>query len=96
MVGRGQYIAERLLSINEKKKWIDPPPTDVRLRAIQDEQIFQTARLVKCVILSLSPNTVAVNDVDKLWTLFERNGVRLFAYFPWTKRRPKLDKERRN
>ncbi|KAG6815996.1 hypothetical protein H0H87_009602, partial [Tephrocybe sp. NHM501043] len=40
------YIAERLLKINERKQWSDPPPTDPAKRALQDEQIFQTARLV--------------------------------------------------
>ncbi|KAG6916402.1 hypothetical protein DXG01_006982 [Tephrocybe rancida] len=40
------YIAERLLKINERKLWSDPPPTDPIKRALQDEQIFQTARLV--------------------------------------------------
>ncbi|KAG6865223.1 hypothetical protein C0991_004346 [Blastosporella zonata] len=40
------YIAERLLKINERRLWSDPPPTDPAKRALQDEQIFQTARLV--------------------------------------------------
>ncbi|KAG6916400.1 hypothetical protein DXG01_006979 [Tephrocybe rancida] len=40
------YIAERLLKINERRLWSDPPPTDPVKRALQDEQIFQTARLV--------------------------------------------------
>lgn len=40
------YIADTLLKINEKKLWSDPPPTDPALRAKQDEEIFQTARLV--------------------------------------------------
>ncbi|KAH9481020.1 Psi-producing oxygenase A [Psilocybe cubensis] len=42
------YIAEKLLKINEKKRWSDPPPTDPTLRAAQDEEIFQTAKLVNC------------------------------------------------
>lgn len=36
-----------LLSINERKRWTNPPPKDPQARAIQDEEIFQTARLVK-------------------------------------------------
>ena len=40
------YIADTLLKINEKKSWSDPPPDDATLRAKQDEEIFQTARLV--------------------------------------------------
>ncbi|KIL59186.1 hypothetical protein M378DRAFT_27110 [Amanita muscaria Koide BX008] len=42
------YIAERLFSINEQKKWIDPKHADEKLKAKQDEEIFQTARLVNC------------------------------------------------
>jgi linoleate 10R-lipoxygenase len=37
-----------LLRINEKGLWQDPPPEDATLRAKQDEEIFQTARLVNC------------------------------------------------
>ncbi|KAG6809913.1 hypothetical protein H0H92_014111 [Tricholoma furcatifolium] len=40
------YIADKLLKINERRLWSDPPPTDPVKRALQDEQIFQTARLV--------------------------------------------------
>ena len=42
-----QYIAEMLLKLNERGRWTDPPPTDADARARQDEEIFQTARLVK-------------------------------------------------
>ncbi|GLB40814.1 putative heme peroxidase [Lyophyllum shimeji] len=42
------YIANKILKINERKLWSDPPPTDAGKRAIQDEQIFQTARLINC------------------------------------------------
>ncbi|KAI5117535.1 hypothetical protein M0805_004768 [Coniferiporia weirii] len=42
------YVANMLLQINEKKRWSNPPPTDAALRAKQDEEIFQTARLVNC------------------------------------------------
>ncbi|KAF9039702.1 heme peroxidase [Hymenopellis radicata] len=42
------YVADMLLKINERGRWTDPPPTDAKLRAQQDEEIFQTARLVNC------------------------------------------------
>jgi hypothetical protein len=45
--GISQYIAEKILKINERGTWSDPPPTDAAQRALQDEQIFQTAKLVK-------------------------------------------------
>jgi len=44
----GQYIADKILKINERKRWSDPPPTDEAKRALQDEEIFQTAKLVNC------------------------------------------------
>ena len=37
-----------LLSINEKKKWGDPSTLSADDRKRQDEEIFQTARLVNC------------------------------------------------
>ncbi|KAG7449917.1 heme peroxidase [Guyanagaster necrorhizus] len=42
------YIANMLLKINEWKRWTDPPPADPQQRALQDEEIFQTARHVNC------------------------------------------------
>ncbi|KAF8066489.1 heme peroxidase [Lyophyllum atratum] len=42
------YIAEKILKINERRLWSDPPPSDADKRNIQDEQIFQTAKLVNC------------------------------------------------
>ncbi|KAJ7058676.1 heme peroxidase [Mycena amicta] len=42
------YIADMLLKINERGRWTDPPPTDAAQRAKQDEEIFQTAKLVNC------------------------------------------------
>lgn len=44
-----QYIAQMLLKINEQRRWMDPPPEEPVKRAVQDEEIFQTARLVKSV-----------------------------------------------
>ncbi|KAJ7803765.1 heme peroxidase [Mycena olivaceomarginata] len=41
-------ILNRNHNINERGRWTDPPPTDEKLRAQQDEEIFQTARLVNC------------------------------------------------
>ena len=37
-----------LLKINERGRWTDPPPADEAQRAQQDEEIFQTARLINC------------------------------------------------
>ena len=51
MISSGQYIAEKILKINERGSWSDPPPEDPAARANQDEQIFQTAKLVKLVAL---------------------------------------------
>ncbi|KAI0732597.1 heme peroxidase [Fomitopsis betulina] len=42
------YIANMLLSINEKKKWTDPASLSADDLKRQDEDIFQTARLVNC------------------------------------------------
>jgi len=42
------YIAEQLLKKNERGHWHDPPPHDAAARAKQDEEIFQTARLINC------------------------------------------------
>ena len=42
-----KYIAGNLLKINERGRWSDPPPSDPVKRALQDEEIFQVARLVK-------------------------------------------------
>ncbi|KAF8210021.1 heme peroxidase [Mycena galopus ATCC 62051] len=42
------YIAEMLLKINERGRWSDPPTANPKLRTQQDEEIFQTARLVNC------------------------------------------------
>lgn len=51
MISSGQYIAEKILKINERGSWSDPPPADPAARNNQDEQIFQTAKLVKLVTL---------------------------------------------
>jgi hypothetical protein len=37
-----------LLKINEKKRWIDPVPTNPQQLAKQDQEIFQTAKLINC------------------------------------------------
>ncbi|KAG8923172.1 hypothetical protein FRC02_011319, partial [Tulasnella sp. 418] len=42
------YIAQKLLEINERGEWTDPPPSDKTKRDQQDEDIFQTARLINC------------------------------------------------
>lgn len=53
-----------LLNINERKRWVNPPPAeganptpaDVKKREAQDEEIFQTARLVKYVAAPTIPS----------------------------------------
>ncbi|KAK1217118.1 hypothetical protein PQX77_020235 [Marasmius sp. AFHP31] len=42
------YVADTILKINERGRWVDPPPEDPEARAKQDEEIFQTARLINC------------------------------------------------
>ena len=43
-----------LLKINERKRWMDPSLVqDPAKLALQDEEIFQTARLVKYVLIPL-------------------------------------------
>ena len=43
-----------LLKINERKRWMDPSLVqDPAKLALQDEEIFQTARLVKYVLILL-------------------------------------------
>ncbi|KAF8630607.1 hypothetical protein AX15_002834 [Amanita polypyramis BW_CC] len=67
------YIAERLFSINERKRWTDPPPSDEASRAKQDEEIFQTARLVNCthflnvMISDYLPTFLGLSE-DSSWT----------------------------
>ena len=48
-LGSCKYVAEVILKINERKRWTDPPPSDPAKLAAQDEEIFQTARLIKSV-----------------------------------------------
>jgi len=40
------YVAEKILSINENRRFKFPPPRDQTARDAQDEEIFQRARLV--------------------------------------------------
>jgi hypothetical protein len=44
-----------LLKINERGRWSDPPTANPKLRAQQDEEIFQTARLVKYAFIHAFP-----------------------------------------
>ncbi len=39
-------MAEKILCINENRKYKNPPPTDPHACDAQDEEIFQRARLV--------------------------------------------------
>ncbi|KAG5221766.1 heme peroxidase [Salix suchowensis] len=56
------YIADKILKINERKRWTDPPPTDPAARALQDEEIFQTARLINGGHFMMHGTTSAVNE----------------------------------
>jgi cytochrome P450 len=42
------YIAQKLLEINERGKYSNPPPEDEAKRLAQDDEIFNVARLVNC------------------------------------------------
>lgn len=42
------YIAERLLEINERGGWQNPPPSDPAKKASQEDELFNTARAVNC------------------------------------------------
>ncbi|TFK47330.1 heme peroxidase [Heliocybe sulcata] len=42
------YIANRILSINENGNLVSPPPTDAALKEKQDAELFARARLVNC------------------------------------------------
>ncbi|KEP48319.1 linoleate diol synthase [Rhizoctonia solani 123E] len=42
------YIADTILKINEQGRWKTPPPESAGERATQDDEIFQTARLINC------------------------------------------------
>jgi len=42
------YVAQKILDINERGNFSNPPPTDEALRMAQDDEIFERARLVNC------------------------------------------------
>ncbi|CAE7200257.1 unnamed protein product [Rhizoctonia solani] len=52
------FIANELLRRNEQGRWRDPPPMATEERLAQDEEIFQTARLINCA----SFMSVVLND----------------------------------
>ena len=52
-----------LLQLNERGRWTNPPPEDPQARALQDEEIFQTARLVKYVS---RPHRRTIQSADML------------------------------
>ena len=41
------YVANQLLKLNEKKKWSQKPISDKAKADKQDDEIFETARLIK-------------------------------------------------
>ena len=43
-----KYIAAKLLEINERGTFVDPPPKDKEKLLKQEEELFQTARLINC------------------------------------------------
>ncbi|KDN34438.1 hypothetical protein RSAG8_12470, partial [Rhizoctonia solani AG-8 WAC10335] len=51
-------IADELMKKNEQRRWRDPPPLAAEERLAQDEEIFQTARLINCA----SFMSVVLND----------------------------------
>jgi linoleate 10R-lipoxygenase len=58
------YIAQNLLKINEQKKWSDPPTEKNRL--VQDEEIFQTARLINCAsFMSVIRKILSVQSIQR-------------------------------
>ncbi|KAH7335744.1 heme peroxidase [Rhizoctonia solani] len=42
------HIVDTLLKNNEQGRWFNPPPDNVSQRMTQDEELFQTARLINC------------------------------------------------
>ena len=75
-----------LLSINERKHWKDPSSLSPAQLELQDEEIFQTARLVKYVLsypqptqalMSFSPMQLRPFHVDDLRRL--RRGLPRFG-----------------
>ncbi|KAJ7833862.1 heme peroxidase [Mycena olivaceomarginata] len=83
------YIAEMLLKINERGRWSDPPTASPKLRVQQDEEIFQTARLVNCghfrsivvsdyaVGLLGLPKNVMLSILDDPPRVFKRKQVKI-------------------
>lgn len=69
-----------LLKINERKRWSDPPPSDPERKAAQDEEIFQTARLVNCghFMAMIFGDYVAVSIVN-MYQLFYHD---VFPFLP--------------
>ncbi|KAF8748936.1 heme peroxidase [Rhizoctonia solani] len=52
------HIAEKILAENERGKWKNPPSENISARMAQEEEIFQTARLINCA----SFMSVVMND----------------------------------
>ncbi|KAG8910032.1 hypothetical protein FRC01_006585 [Tulasnella sp. 417] len=42
------YIVQKLLDVNERAQWKNPPPQDKVAKQKQDDEIFGTARLINC------------------------------------------------
>ena len=78
-----QYIAEKILKINEWKRWSDPPPADPAKRALQDEEIFQVAKLVKYVKRLFYAESLPYQFIVQLRPFHELYNGRLRSRIPW-------------
>jgi hypothetical protein len=52
-MGRGQYICQKLLDINERAKFSWPPPEDEKARRKQDDELFERARLINWLVVDI-------------------------------------------
>ena len=58
-----QYICDFLLNINERGRWADPSKLNPTQLELQDEEIFQTARIVKYFPVSVHVMIVSADDI---------------------------------
>ncbi len=85
-----------LLSINENGTWSDPPPANPIALEKQDEEIFQTARLVNCghfmavflgdyvagfLGLGHSGNSWSINPFDVCFSSLRLHSIFIFDFF---------------
>ncbi|KAG8881440.1 hypothetical protein FRB97_009566 [Tulasnella sp. 331] len=88
------YIAKRLLEINERGLWTIPPPTDDARKKLQDNDIFQTARLINCgwfksmifgdyLFSALYHFHSSISAKDEKWAEQMFRSPQLFGDKPW-------------